>query len=503
MRLELDEDVVDGLLRALLCDRREAVVLGAALMFPLSSTALLAVLTGEPEQRVEEILRDYRDRGVFRQYLLGSTANMAWLHWLTREGRAGLPAYRTAWHRDEAIAALLPRLHLAEWGYRAVAAETNLGPVKEFSWSAGTPWEGVAQYRRGWTVLLGLGILVREADIRRKFRSLGDALHERRDPRCDPIGAFPHRMVFLVSDEWQREMVTRVARDLRMEDCVQTMGIGDGRVEGATAPGPGYGRVIPQAPHGNLGGWLLEDRLAASRWSSPGGALASALMDCAVQWPGVSTSLAQAYVPRRQGEETVRRELADLAERHLLERHKRDGRTNGYAISALGYHQLTTRDRVRGGRVPGRYRYNAGANPPRLSRHQGGLMRMATECYGLGIPMVPGHRAMFDHEAPNIAPDAMVRLAPPDLPHGWYYLEYELSAQSPARIARKVGLFPEYNASGTLPVLVVAATDRAEATFQAQSRETARLILTTTVSRLNDKGFANCWSLYGTSVPLL
>ena len=542
MRLELDEDIVDALRRGLRCGHNEAVILAAVVMCPLISTDDLVAVTGEPKWRVEEVLRDYTDYGTIRHVELGCTIDMVRRHFLSPEGRAGTPFWLSAWHQDRGLATLLERLPLVEWGYRAVAAQTDLGPMREFSWSAETPWEGVSQHELGWALLFWVGPLARERDVRRKFGSLGEALAEHRDRRAHEFGAFPHRMVFLVDGAWAQEMVDRVTSDLCLGDVVQTLCIRDAQVRAAAAaaaaaarrlapeyaemrgaaaaarrpapeyaevrgaaggPAPGYGLVIPRPSGRLMGGWTLEARLADSRWSNSGGALASALMDCATEWPGATTSLAQAYVPRGLGEAAIRRGLADLADRGLLELHKIDGRTNGYAITTVGYHLLTTRDRVRGGQVPGRHRYNAGANPPRLARHQSGLISLAQECYELGIPIVPGHQAMFDHEAPNMAPDAMVRLAPPGLPPGWYPLEYELTAQNPARITRKVELFPEFQPSVTLPVLVVAATDGAETKFQEQSSELARLILTTTVSRLRKKGFVNCWSLYGTPVPLV
>ena len=502
-RLELDADMIHDLRRACGCDRRQAGVLGTVVMAPLISSPQVVELSGEPGRYVTDTLNDFVDHGIIRYHELGCTADMERRYWLTPEGRTGLPPRLTAWHRDEGIANLLQRLQLVECGYRAVAAQTGLGPLQEFSWSVDTPWDGVAQYEAGWILLLWAGVLAREADIRRKFHRLGEALENQRDRHYDPSGAFPHRLVFLVSDAWQREMVDTVTRELRIEDCVQTISIRDGLVVGAATPGPGYGRIFANQPYGGLGGWPLDARLDASRWSSPGGALASALMNCAVEWPGTTTELAKAYIVGTQSDRSIRRGLADLEKLDLLEKHQFDGRTNAYAIGQTGYSMMAVRDSVRGGRVPGRYLYNAGAYTPRVRRHETGLRRFAQECYDQGLLIAAGHRLMWDPAAPTIVPDAIVWLDPGHgLPVGWCYLEYELSGRGPRRIERKLLRYPGYDTPGWRPLLAVAPTDRAEEVWQAQSLELGRVVLTTTVARFEEHGFPGGWSFYGTTMPL-
>ena len=104
-----------------------------------------------------------------------------------------------------------------------------------------------------------------------------------------------------------------------------------------------------------------------------------------------------------------------------------------------------------------------------------------------------------------VSSDAVVFLEDSIFGLGWVYLEYELSARGPKRVAKKLKNYLATSRSDNRPLLVVCWNDNAEKNFQQAGWEANLPMLTTTLDRLKKHGpfgSFDCWSLYGHRVRI-
>ena len=499
MSVQFDEEVINSLRQRLRCNRSEAEVAYVLAFAPLISVPDLACLLERQERAVRHDLEELENRGLVRHHDLGCTARKTKRSFFTGYGLASARAAKPFWNEDWAIAELLKRPQLPEQFYRAAADQKPLGPLVEFSWFRNAPWKASARYTEGWVLFFWSGLLETEHSIRQLFRSLPEAAGRYASGRL----AFPSLLIFIVHDPWQRELVLRPVRGLGMTDQVQVRSVRDGSVEGAREGSPRDGRLLTRPEGGEVGAWTLDARLRASMWAGDSGQLKSGLIDCALEWPGATASLAKSHQPAVGDIARVQQELNKLAEKKFLKKIKLDGRTNGFVIETKGHDFAATRDEVFSGIIPNRARCIEGGRPPTVRRHELGLRSLIAEFYDAELAAAAGDRS-WEHLGGRggIEPDAIVRLNDGPFGPGWHYVEYELRARGRRRAAAKLRSYASFMRQDNCPLMCVLRDERVEAAFQEVGLEAGIALLTTTVKRLREVGALACWSMYGKPVQI-
>ncbi len=468
---------------------------------PLASVGDLRQISGRSSGFCFEWLLAMERAGYLVSVPLGCSMRRVRRWYLSESGLAWGSMTGLTWHEEWPRCKLLDRLVLVEWAYPMACSVDNLGHLTHFSWVDNRSYDAIFQYEDGWVAMLWFGLFQTETMLRYRM--------ERLPQEFASMGVFADRpwpglFMFLVPDEWQRELVYRVARDMHFEDRVAVWCIADGSRYGAAAAMRSRGLVHPRVELKSTGGWNWERRLQQSYMSGNAGSAMTRILEVVGEWPDVSSQdLAGMMGPGYTGDR-VTLLARSLREWDLLEV-RMDGRLRRYRLSGRGRDCLARRDRVRYRATSGLSSGGSGRNMERLSRHEAGVMSLSREFMEQGLSVAAGWRS-WEHLADGgIAPDAMVYL--PGSPAGgsWHYIEYERSARGYARISRKLAGYAYDLRQDRWPVLVVCWDESAESIFEGVADGEGIRMIITTIGRLAEHGALGndrCWRYRGSWVRL-
>ena len=234
-------------------------VLAGLLHAPLGSANDVMAVLGASSSAVYGWLRELRDAGLADSVLLGWSRKSAQRWWITEHGLEVVGAWGTTWHHESPRCRLLERLPMVETFYQVAGRlGEDFGGVSGFQWVGGVSFDAVVRCREGWAVLMWSGMMESERRVLRRLERLGGEL--------DILGgqerqAWPSVVCFVVLDEWQKEVVLRAARKLRLEEMVSLWCVADDSWVGAVRPGSGVGRVHKRVDIRGMGAWGWERRV--------------------------------------------------------------------------------------------------------------------------------------------------------------------------------------------------------------------------------------------------
>ena len=387
-------------------------------------------------------------------------------------------------------------------------------------------FDAAVRYRDGWIAIFWSGILQKESAILDRLRDFGRDMVELSDSFRP---AWPGLLCFVVSDQWQRVLVERVAGQFGpLRDRVAVWCVADGSRTGASQPLDSRGRVRQRTYPRDMGGWPWERRVRQSPWarggkSDPGeggpfhweregSVLTATILDILAQRSDCTTRMIREAMGEDDPHRSVHRRLKKMCDEELIE-WTRIGRERGYryCLSSKGMDLLVKRDRVESPKArvkskapkPGN---EEGRKKRRGSRqtHEEGVSWLLAQLMRAGVPVASGQRSWEHLGDGGIAPDAMAYIAASPYGPGWFYVELERSAKGKGRVGDKLEGYSNPRRQDRFPVLVISMNDSAEANFQHIGAAAGLKMLTTTIGRLDALGFKDprCWSMYGEPVAL-
>ena len=210
-------------------DRR---VLEAIRDMPLATAADIQwAVQEQTEGRIRESIARLHDAGIVMDSVaLGFLGPCCDRFFLTGDAQSALGIQGATWHQPGCLMRLLERLPAVEWLYPAAAQITDLGPYRQFQWVDAVAFDAAVRYEHGWIALSWVGILRSEKAVADRLKGLGGDLL---DLACTDLHPRPGRLVFVVPDLWEAELVLRVAGRLRMEDWVTIWCVKDESWHGA------------------------------------------------------------------------------------------------------------------------------------------------------------------------------------------------------------------------------------------------------------------------------
>ena len=469
-------------------------------MMPYAGAKELAGVMSLGHELMYRRLWHLADRGYISNLNLGATRPQVARWRILPEGRDLLAPPDNIWHLDWSLARVLEMLPQLETFYRAVAEQSpKLGKLVRFRWFRGVAWDAAALFEHGWVAFFWSGILQSEGRLREMFIQLGTEL-ENYNVRAGR--SYPRVLCFVVSDAWQRHLVSRVARDLSMDDRLQVWCLSDGQVSGCRDALEGHGWVGQVLEAGGVGKYSLEQRLANSPWSQPGGKILGRVLDGVLEWPGLGSRFCSLVTG--DDAKRIRTELGALADREYLRRYVSSG-IYRYVLGRRGFDLLSRRDRTNVFRPRKDARGTVAPDERGLGRHEYGLMSVVEGFLAGGLTVAAGWRSWEHLGTGGIAPDAMVWLSGSPYGPGWHYVEYELRARVPSAVVKKLRGYGSGRRRDRWPVLAAVRDERIERMFQEAGREAKLRMLTTTMERLDEFPVLRdprCWSMYGDFVPL-
>ncbi len=471
---------------------------------PLASPGEIAIALGWHVDRVYPAVRELRREGFIASARLGSSGHPADRLWLTQEALETMEAPTPNWHEEWARCRLLERLPLVASFYRVAGSVEGMGPMIDFRWLSGMSLDAAVRYERGWAAILWSGLLESESHLLTRLRALGPDLEDHVDYSVSHETPWPGLLCFVVTDQWQGQLVFRAARKYRLQDRVAVWCIADDTRAGAIHPGESRGWIYQMIEPRDLGGWRWEDRVRASSFNMAGRGRVLGTLNSVAEWPGLPTSM----VHLAAGEadlKAVQRRCSDLAKHGLIGSISM-GTGNRHFIEPPGFHILARRDGVSNTRSD-----MSKHRPPWMKKrasqaHEDGLMSMMSEFMKSGFPVAAGWRS-WEHlgRGGGISPDGMVLLEQSPYGPGWHYVEYERSARGRYRAQRKLKGYSSPRRQDDWPVFLVVWNERAEEYFWEVGRENQLAMLTTTIGRLAEHGALgnwDCWKMYGEPVRI-
>ena len=427
------------------------------------------------------------------------------------------------WHEEWGRSLLLPRLPTVEWGYPAIGAVTEMGPMREILWLSGVSLDFAVRYKKGWACGIWSGPLQSESRLATRLYDLG---RDMVDLSIDQSPAWPGLIIILAGDQWQREIVHRVVKSFgALADRVSVWCVSDGSRTGAPYPGDSRGWVQQHAYPRGMGGWTWAQRRAASPWARrgpdshdadisfawehEGSDLTGHIMDFLAQREDVTLKMVQLALGENSEGRAVYHRLVRLCEEELASRMQSPGeRGFRYGLSSQGRHLLRTRDGLPSRKGEGRGgKKKEGGNPRRnRRRHEDLVSRLVAMHMGAGLPAATGERHWEHLGDAGIAPDAIVCMMGGPWGPTWAYAEVELSARGESRWDGKLSGYASQRRIDDFPVLAVCRDAKAEENAQAAGRAFGiERLLTTTVdmfSKAHGLGDDELWSWYGRRVTL-
>ena len=239
---------------------------------PLATTRDLTALAGVSSSATYKRLGELRDLGLLGSASLGWCGSLSMRWFLTDLALSVLSRLGITWHQEFSRCRLLERLPSVEWFYQVVSQIEDLGSFEAFHWMNGVSLDAVVRYQHGWVALFWSGSFQSEDWIASR---LGRLAQDLRDLSVSLEAPWPGLLAFVVSDEWQRELVYRAARRYYLEDQVAVWCARDGSRSGARncrASGAGStSRSTSETPGVGAGsdGWRFPPgwRSGVSRWA--------------------------------------------------------------------------------------------------------------------------------------------------------------------------------------------------------------------------------------------
>ena len=212
-------------------------------MMPYAGARELAGVMSPGHELMYRRLWQLSDRGYVAKVELGATRPQVARWRILPEGRDILAPPDSIWHLDWSLARVLEMVPQMEWFYRAVAEQSpELGKLVRFRWFRGAAWDAAALYEHGWVAFFWSGILQSGGRLREMFNRL---VTELENYNMQAGRSYPSVLCFVVSDAWQRELVTRVARTCAWTTGSRSGASPTGRYRAAGAPSrdtAGWGR---------------------------------------------------------------------------------------------------------------------------------------------------------------------------------------------------------------------------------------------------------------------
>ena len=190
----------------------------------------VAGVTGE---ELEEGIGRLRDAGLVTTVAAGFLGPMTERFHLTEYAQSELEIRDASWNQPGCLMRLLERLPAVEWLYQAAAHITNLGACQEFQWLDAVAFDAAVRYEDGWVALFWVGLLRSEKLIADRFKDLGRDLD---NLACVDTHPRPGLLCCVVIDQWEAELVRRVACRLMLDEWVGIWCIKDGSWHGAASP---------------------------------------------------------------------------------------------------------------------------------------------------------------------------------------------------------------------------------------------------------------------------
>ena len=465
---------------------------------PLASVRDLQPLSDRGSTVVYQRLGKLRDHGLVDSASLGWYGSTASRWFLTDQALFTLGRLDSTWHEEGNRCRLLERLPSLEWFYRVVPEIKDLGAFQSFHWLDKVSIDAVVRYRHGWVAMFWSGIFQSEEAIAARLERLGKDLRELSVSREAP---WPGLLVFVTSDQWQRELVYRAARRYNLQDQVAVWCARDGTRAGARNAHASRGWISQPIEFRSTGGWSWEQRLQASPWVERRGDLVGQVFDVISQWPGAALKMVRQDLREAPTGRTAQNACNILYARGFIDRLWDAGRYR-YRTTSRGVDRLARRDRVHYSDCTDRVDSLSWVNQVGLRAHEDGVMSIMDCFLARGLHVAAGWRS-WEHLglSGGIAPDGLVFLERSPYGPTWAYLEYERTAKGEARVQRKLRSYGSVRRGDHWPVLLVCWDESAESNFQQVGLRTFIPMLTTTIERLEEHGPLDnlrCWSIYGT-----
>ena len=468
-------------------------VLKALMQMPLASARDLATGGGREAAGIYRSLWELVGENLVCLERMGWSRRAQERWWVSEEALRRLWEYSTGWNTEHGRCRLLEMLPRVEWFYRVVGDIRGVGRIREFQWIEGMALDAAARFDFGWVGLFWSGLWESERHLIWRLEHLADDLALISASKEQP---WPGLLCFVVTDQWQRELVYRAVQLYRLTDRVGIWCVADGSVSGVQDIQPSRGWIWTSVLEGNDGNWPFEQRLADSFSGQTDCRVMGTALSVVAEWPGVWAQTASFL--GQEGNWRLSRSLKWLEQDKVISK-----QGNRYRPTNRGVWYLSRRDGVRFNESVVRSG-QLGKGADRIQRHEDGVMRLMGEFALAKCPVAAGWRS-WEHlgSSGGIAPDGMVYLSESPFGPGWCYVEYERSARRRARIAKKLRGYGSERRQDRFPLLLVCWDDQAEQLF---SEEAGSLpVLTTTMARLKQFGATkniHCWSMSGRGVLL-
>ena len=462
---------------------------------PLATIRDLSGLLRSSPSFVYGKVSELKDAGLVDSVPLGSTLPLSMRYFVTGYCLELLGRVGNTWSEEFARCRLLDRLASLEWFYTAAASVRDLGRFESFHWFDGLSFDAVVRYEHGWIALFWSGTLQSESMLYGRFNRLGQDLN---DMSVLPETPWPGRLLFVVVDPWQRELVYRAARRCYMDRDVSVWSISDDSRSGSFAVQRSRGWVYQPVYVRDPGGWSWDARLKKSIWSMKRGSTVGRVLEYVAQWPGCDLDLLRACMREGASGRSAHRSLQVLRDKkYALVTVVRDRHRLRYRMTNRGRNLLTLRDRVGFSETQRQGESLSWVGSPRLREHEEGVMSFLSFLIASDRPVAAGWRS-WEHlgGSGGISPDGLVYLERSPFGPTWAYFEYERSARGEVRIRRKMRGYASGRRSNDWPVLVVCWDERAESIFDEVGASLEVPMLTTTIGRLSAHGPLNnlhCW----------
>ena len=463
---------------------------------PLATTRDLTALAGVSSSATYKRLGELRDLGLLGSASLGWCGSLSMRWFLTDMALSVLSRLGITWHQEFSRCRLLERLPSVEWFYQVVSQIEDLGSFEAFHWMNGVSLDAVVRYQHGWVALFWSGSFQSEDWIASR---LGRLAQDLRDLSVSLEAPWPGLLAFVVSDEWQRELVYRAARRYYLEDQVAVWCARDGSRSGARNCRASRGWVYQPVYFGDTGGWGWERRLEVSPWVEKRGQSLGRVLDIVSQWPGMVLEMARQALDEGSKGKSAQNSCKGLYDLGFVDRLWHGGKYR-YMTTPKGVDCISRRDRVHYSQCTDRVDSLSWVNKPSLRAHEDGIMSCIGHFLDRGLPVAAGWRSWEQLKASGISPDGMVFLERSPYGPTWAYFEYERTARGEARVGRKLTGYGSADRGDGWPVLFVCWNDDAESVFQRLGNGMGIPLLTTTIKRLEEYGPLDnfgCWSMYG------
>ena len=449
-------------------DHFERWVYQALEHLPLASAVDLGDCFGRWYTTSYQPLRNLEQRGLIAGSDVSVGRRKQRRYWIV-EGAVENMLPAAMWrHPPKLIARLVENLVFLEGAYQLVGYAVREDPTRqrvleEFRWlrERDVPYDALVRFNDGWMVLLWSGVWQERKSLRSRLERMREAAPEW---RVGGKGARPGRYCFLVPDPWQAEMVGRVLREFGMAEISIVFVMSDRTIAGDFDLQRSRGWVVGRQTDTWNKPSDVGETLRNSVLTGADGRYEYQMLSAIEQWPGLSARLL-AGLTRQNWKRTVRA-LDGLVEQGLIWCLD----SGGYALSDSWLSVAARRDRVwngRPGKLFGRERVTE-LYAGRISEHEKGLATLMARFSQAGCAIAPGWRGVEPiGAAGQLAPDGMVQLAAGPYGGGWHYVEYELRAQHPTTVGRKMRSYFAELRSDRCPVLVVCRPGAVEHFYEA------------------------------------